>query len=46
MITGDAVHIGDAIFESDVVRKFTFTGSTPVGKMLLERSAKTLKKFP
>ncbi|EHU1923335.1 NAD-dependent succinate-semialdehyde dehydrogenase [Acinetobacter baumannii] len=44
MITGDAVHIGDAIFESDVVRKFTFTGSTPVGKMLLERSAKTLKK--
>ncbi|WP_301434815.1 aldehyde dehydrogenase family protein, partial [Acinetobacter baumannii] len=32
------------IFESDVVRKFTFTGSTPVGKMLLERSAKTLKK--
>ncbi|MDC5011470.1 NAD-dependent succinate-semialdehyde dehydrogenase [Acinetobacter baumannii] len=44
VITGDAVHIGDAIFESDVVRKFTFTGSTPVGKMLLERSVKTLKK--
>ncbi|MDC4368386.1 NAD-dependent succinate-semialdehyde dehydrogenase [Acinetobacter baumannii] len=44
VITGDAVHIGDAIFESDFVRKFTFTGSTPVGKMLLERSAKTLKK--
>ncbi|EPL1592568.1 TPA: NAD-dependent succinate-semialdehyde dehydrogenase, partial [Acinetobacter baumannii] len=44
VITGDAVHIGDAIFESDVVRKFTFTGSTPVGKILLERSAKTLKK--
>ncbi len=44
VITGDAVHIGEPIFESDVVRKFTFTGSTPVGKMLLERSAKTLKK--
>lgn len=44
VITGDAVLIGDAIFESDVVRKFTFTGSTPVGKMLLERSARTLKK--
>lgn len=44
VITGDAAHIGDAIFESDAVRKFTFTGSTPVGKMLLERSAKTLKK--
>ena len=44
VITGEAAHIGDALFESDVVRKFTFTGSTPVGKMLLERSAKTLKK--
>ena len=44
VITGDAVQIGDAFFESNDVRKFTFTGSTPVGKMLLERSAKTLKK--
>ncbi|KAA8735374.1 NAD-dependent succinate-semialdehyde dehydrogenase [Acinetobacter qingfengensis] len=44
VITGDAVEIGDAIFASDDVRKFTFTGSTPVGKKLLERSAKTLKK--
>jgi succinate-semialdehyde dehydrogenase/glutarate-semialdehyde dehydrogenase len=44
VITGDAVTIGDAIFESDVVRKFTFTGSTPVGKMLYQRSAQTLKK--
>ena len=44
VITGDAVQIGDAIFSSDAVRKFTFTGSTPVGKMLLQQSAKTLKK--
>ncbi|TNL50370.1 NAD-dependent succinate-semialdehyde dehydrogenase [Acinetobacter bereziniae] len=44
VITGDAVTIGDAIFESDVVRKFSFTGSTPVGKMLYQRSAQTLKK--
>ncbi|MDR0235278.1 NAD-dependent succinate-semialdehyde dehydrogenase [Acinetobacter sp.] len=44
VITGDAVTIGDAIFESDAVRKFTFTGSTPVGKMLYQRSAQTLKK--
>lgn len=44
VITGDAVPIGDAFFESSDVRKFTFTGSTSVGKLLLERSAKTLKK--
>ncbi len=44
VITGDAAQIGDAFFESNDVRKFTFTGSTPIGKMLLEKSAKTLKK--
>jgi len=44
VITGDAVTIGDAIFESNDVRKFTFTGSTPVGKLLYQRSAQTLKK--
>ncbi len=44
VITGDAVSIGDAIFESHEVRKFTFTGSTPVGKLLYQRSAQTLKK--
>lgn len=44
VITGDAIQIGDAIFASDHVRKFTFTGSTPIGKLLLEKSAKTLKK--
>jgi succinate-semialdehyde dehydrogenase/glutarate-semialdehyde dehydrogenase len=44
VITGDAAQIGEAIFSSDLVRKFTFTGSTPVGKMLLQQSAQTLKK--
>ena len=44
VVTGDAVTIGDAIFESNDVRKFTFTGSTPVGKLLYQRSAQTLKK--
>ena len=44
VITGDAVQIGDAFFESKDVRKLTFTGSTPVGKLLYEKSAKTLKK--
>ncbi|MDQ9023257.1 NAD-dependent succinate-semialdehyde dehydrogenase [Acinetobacter sichuanensis] len=44
VITGDAIQIGDAFFESNDVRKLTFTGSTPVGKLLLEKSAKTMKK--
>lgn len=44
VVTGDARAIGEAIFESDDVRKFTFTGSTPVGKVLYQQSAKTLKK--
>ena len=44
VITGDAITIGDAIFESNEVRKFTFTGSTAVGKLLYQRSAQTLKK--
>lgn len=44
VVTGDAQSIGKAIFESDEVRKFTFTGSTPVGKLLYQQSAKTLKK--
>lgn len=44
VITGDAIEIGDAFFDSKVVRKLSFTGSTPVGKLLYEKSAKTLKK--
>lgn len=44
VITGDAQAIGEAFFESNLVRKLTFTGSTSVGKILLERSAQTLKK--
>lgn len=44
VVTGDAPAIGDAFFQSEHVRKFTFTGSTPIGKLLYEKSAKTLKK--
>lgn len=45
VITGtDAPAIGDTLTASPVVRKLTFTGSTPVGKHLLARSAETVKK--
>lgn len=45
VITGDAVAIGEAIFDSEKVRKLSFTGSTPIGKLLYAQSAKTLKKI-
>lgn len=40
----DAPAIGTALTSSGVVRKLTFTGSTPVGKRLLAASAATVKK--
>ena len=45
VVTGtDARAIGQALTDSPVVRKLTFTGSTPVGKQLLQQSAATVKK--
>ncbi|MEH6586038.1 MAG: NAD-dependent succinate-semialdehyde dehydrogenase [Halioglobus sp.] len=45
VVTGtDAPAIGDEMTSSDIVRKLTFTGSTPVGKHLLAQSAATVKK--
>lgn len=45
VVTGtDAPAIGDTLTASPVVRKLTFTGSTPVGKHLLAASAATVKK--
>jgi succinate-semialdehyde dehydrogenase/glutarate-semialdehyde dehydrogenase len=37
--------IGLALCKSDVVRKISFTGSTRVGKLLMEQSGSTLKKL-
>ncbi|MFM0171534.1 NAD-dependent succinate-semialdehyde dehydrogenase [Paraburkholderia sediminicola] len=45
IVSGDAVAIGGALTESDVVRKLSFTGSTRVGKLLAKQSADTLKKL-
>ncbi|GGK01489.1 NAD-dependent succinate-semialdehyde dehydrogenase [Pseudomonas matsuisoli] len=44
VVTGDAVAIGNALCASPVVRKLSFTGSTPIGKLLMRQSADTLKK--
>ncbi|RAS21882.1 NAD-dependent succinate-semialdehyde dehydrogenase [Paraburkholderia bryophila] len=45
VVSGDAVAIGGALTESEVVRKLSFTGSTRVGKLLAKQSADTLKKL-
>ncbi|POR55079.1 succinate semialdehyde dehydrogenase [Paraburkholderia eburnea] len=45
IVSGDAVSIGNALTESPVVRKLSFTGSTRVGKLLARQSADTLKKL-
>ncbi len=37
--------IGETLCKSDVVRKISFTGSTRVGKLLMQQSSKTLKKL-
>lgn len=44
VITGDAVAIGGELTASADVRKLSFTGSTPIGKLLMAQSADTLKK--
>jgi succinate-semialdehyde dehydrogenase/glutarate-semialdehyde dehydrogenase len=44
VLTGSASAIGGELTSNPLVRKITFTGSTPIGKMLVEQSAKTLKK--
>lgn len=45
MSSGRSNDFTDVVMESDLVRKVSFTGSTNVGKLLMKRSAKTLKKL-
>ncbi|RLA00876.1 MAG: succinate-semialdehyde dehydrogenase (NADP(+)) [Gammaproteobacteria bacterium] len=44
MVAGKASAIGPVITASPTVRKLSFTGSTEVGKILLEQCATTVKK--
>ena len=43
-VTGDAVKIGETLTKHKLVKKLSFTGSTAVGKLLLEQCADTVKK--
>ena len=45
IVTGDAQAIGGEMTSNPSVKKVTFTGSTPVGKLLMKQSADTMKKI-
>lgn len=44
LVIGSSKEIGDEFLDNPKIRKITFTGSTPVGKKLIEGSAKHVKK--
>jgi succinate-semialdehyde dehydrogenase/glutarate-semialdehyde dehydrogenase len=44
IITGDSKTIGKVFCANPIVRKLSFTGSTAVGKTLMQQCAETLKK--
>jgi succinate-semialdehyde dehydrogenase/glutarate-semialdehyde dehydrogenase len=44
VVAGSSSAIGGELTANPTVRKLTFTGSTPVGKTLVEQCAKTLKR--
>ncbi|MER9364226.1 NAD-dependent succinate-semialdehyde dehydrogenase [Mesorhizobium sp. M0500] len=44
VVTGDAVAIGMVMTSHPAVRFISFTGSTPVGKLLMQQAASTVKK--
>ena len=44
VVTGGAKEIGAEMTANPLVRKFSFTGSTATGKLLLEQCASTVKK--
>jgi succinate-semialdehyde dehydrogenase/glutarate-semialdehyde dehydrogenase len=45
VITGSATEIGGEMTSNPIVRKLTFTGSTEIGKKLMQQCASTLKKL-
>ncbi len=44
ILTGDPAEIGEELTTHPAVRKVTFTGSTRVGKIILEQCSRTVKK--
>ncbi|GAB3629673.1 succinate-semialdehyde dehydrogenase [Pandoraea terrae] len=45
VVTGDARAIGGEMTGNPIVRKLTFTGSTEVGRLLMQQCAPTIKKL-
>ncbi|MFN0042273.1 MAG: NADP-dependent succinate-semialdehyde dehydrogenase [Alphaproteobacteria bacterium] len=45
VVTGSAREIGGELTSNPIVRKITFTGSTEIGKLLIEQCAATVKKM-
>lgn len=45
VLIGSETEIGQVLLESSDVRKLSFTGSCEVGRLLFEKSARTLKKM-
>jgi succinate-semialdehyde dehydrogenase/glutarate-semialdehyde dehydrogenase len=45
IITGDPIAIGQQFSSHPAVKKLTFTGSTRVGKLLMQQSSATVKKL-
>ncbi len=43
--TLDAQQIGETLCQSPIIKKLSFTGSTQVGKLLMQQSASTVKKL-
>ncbi|MGD9537035.1 MAG: NADP-dependent succinate-semialdehyde dehydrogenase [Alphaproteobacteria bacterium] len=44
IVTGPSGEVGKELTANPIIRKLSFTGSTEVGKILLEQCAKTVKK--
>ncbi|WP_205191740.1 aldehyde dehydrogenase family protein, partial [Burkholderia sp. LMG 13014] len=44
VVTGDPKAIGGELTSNPIVRKLSFTGSTPVGRLLMSQCAATVKK--
>ncbi|OBY74899.1 NAD-dependent succinate-semialdehyde dehydrogenase [Acinetobacter gyllenbergii] len=45
VVTGHAQEIAPVLTASRIVKKVSFTGSTPIGALLMQQSASTLKKM-
>jgi succinate-semialdehyde dehydrogenase/glutarate-semialdehyde dehydrogenase len=44
VIVGESRELGKVFTDSPIIRKLTFTGSTPVGKILIKQCADTVKR--